>query len=131
MSGTDSSQGGLTRRGFLKTTGVAAGALATAGIASQLSGLSPDRALAAESGEDSGSARKKIPTTCMGNCHGFACPRPGGGYFGCVHGGVVVLGRLERAACGGCTCRVLVGREGPGGAVGARPCCQAAKGERL
>ena len=74
MSGTDSSQGGLTRRGFLKTTGVAAGALATAGIASQLSGLSPDRALAAESGEDSGSARKKIPTTCMGNCHGFACP---------------------------------------------------------
>ena len=57
--------------------------------------------------------------------------RPGGGYFGCVHGGVVVLGRLERAACGGCTCRVLVGREGPGGAVGARPCCQAAKGERL
>ncbi|RDB63966.1 dehydrogenase [Gordonibacter sp. 28C] len=74
MSGTDSSQGGLTRRSFLKTTGVVTGAVAASGICSSLAALSPDRAFGAEDGGNSGSARKKVPTTCMGNCHGFACP---------------------------------------------------------
>ena len=57
--------------------------------------------------------------------------RPGGGYFGCVHGGVVVLGRLEQC----CLWRLHLPRSG--GSRGARrrrwreALLSAAKGERL
>lgn len=67
MSETKAASGGLTRRSFLKTTGVAAGALAVSGA---LVGCSGQDAAVSQSGGE----RIKVPTTCKGNCHGFACP---------------------------------------------------------
>lgn len=67
MSETKAASGGLTRRSFLKTTGAVAGALAVSGA---LVGCSEQDAAVGQSGSE----RIKVPTTCMGNCHGFACP---------------------------------------------------------
>lgn len=68
MSGTNSPQGGLTRRSFLKTTGLAVGVATISG------GLLAGCTATSEDTLPSNSERVKFPTTCMGNCHGFACP---------------------------------------------------------
>lgn len=64
MSGTKSSQGGLTRRSFLKTTAAVAGATALAGGAS-LTALADDVASA-------DSEERVFSSVCRGNCGG-AC----------------------------------------------------------
>ncbi|MDO5024679.1 molybdopterin-containing oxidoreductase family protein [Slackia piriformis] len=64
MSGLKSSHGGLTRRSFLKTTGVVAGAAAIGAGASSLSSLSvKDAAFAAEQSEET-----VVTTSCRSNC---------------------------------------------------------------
>lgn len=67
MSGTNSPQGGLTRRSFLKTTGVAAGAAALAGSANLTALAAEDIAEQAATGE------QKFQGACRGNCMG-GCP---------------------------------------------------------
>lgn len=70
MSTTKSSQGGLTRRSFLKSTGVAAGAVAAIGASG--SGLA---ALAAEDAETlAAEERHVLVSGCRGNC-GSRCPQ--------------------------------------------------------
>ncbi|WP_139651722.1 molybdopterin-containing oxidoreductase family protein [Raoultibacter phocaeensis] len=66
MSGANSPQGGLTRRSFLKTTGVVAGAAAVLG-----GSASTFAAVAAES-PDQVNVEKKV-TYCRGNCGANMC----------------------------------------------------------
>lgn len=66
MSGTNSSQGGLTRRSFLKTTAAVAGATALAGGASLT-------ALADEESAGEASEEQSYRSACRGNC-GSRCP---------------------------------------------------------
>lgn len=65
MSGTNSPQGGLTRRSFLKTTGVAAGAAALAGGANLTALAAEDVAAQNASGE------QVFRGNCRPNCFGF------------------------------------------------------------
>lgn len=66
MSGTNGSQGGLTRRSFLKTTGAVAGAAAIAGVATPaLTALAED----ANSGS-ANSGDEIFAGVCRGNCTG-------------------------------------------------------------
>lgn len=62
MSGTNGPQGGLTRRSFLKTTGVAAGAAALAGSANLTALAAEDIAEQAATGE------QVFHSACRGNC---------------------------------------------------------------
>ncbi|WP_172136336.1 molybdopterin-dependent oxidoreductase [Adlercreutzia sp. ZJ473] len=63
MTGTNSSQGGLTRRSFLKTTGAVAGAVTLAGAEVSLAGLAPTEAHAEETVEE-----QVVRSACRGNC---------------------------------------------------------------
>lgn len=64
MSKAQQAHGGITRRGFLKTTGALAGAAAVGGAAAGLSSLEPKgKAFAEESSEE-----KVVTTICRSNC---------------------------------------------------------------
>lgn len=70
MSGTKSPHAGLTRRSFLKTTGVVAGAAAIAGVAT------PSLQALAEDGKNGEAAEDKVVYNwCGGNCGGMMCCR--------------------------------------------------------
>ena len=68
MSETKSPHAGLTRRSFLKTTGVVAGAAA---FSSAALGCAPQD----DDNTSSDSSEYEVySTTCISNCHGMACP---------------------------------------------------------
>lgn len=67
MSETTSSQGGLTRRSFLKTTGAVAGAAAVAGVAT------PALSALAEGDASENLEEQVFSAACRGNCMG-GCP---------------------------------------------------------
>lgn len=75
MSGTNGSQGGLTRRSFLKTTGAVAGVAAVAGIASPASALAEDTAAQTSAGEQLFNCACR--SNCMGACNFNAHVRDG------------------------------------------------------
>lgn len=67
MSGMKSSQGGLTRRSFLKTTGALAGAAVVAGaVTPSLQAYADEYA----SGQQAGEGEQLFCGTCRGNCFG-------------------------------------------------------------
>ncbi|WP_139652121.1 molybdopterin-containing oxidoreductase family protein [Raoultibacter phocaeensis] len=72
MSGTNSSQGGLTRRSFLKTTGAVAGAAGVVGVSSMLSSVAVTEAHA--EGAAAVDGEQVFRTSCRGNC-GSRCPQ--------------------------------------------------------
>lgn len=71
MSETKGLNQGLTRRNFLKTTGVVAGATAIAGSGVALSGLSVENAMADDSKNTA--TEQQFRSACRGNC-GSRCP---------------------------------------------------------
>lgn len=72
MSETKSPHAGLTRRGFLKTTGAAAGVAAVAGTGVALTDLAPVSAYAEGAAAIEG--EQVFRTSCRGNC-GSRCPQ--------------------------------------------------------
>lgn len=72
MSGTKSPHAGLTRRSFLKTTGVVAGAAAISGLATPSL-----QALAEDTGASAAREDQVFYSTCGGNCGGPTCRMKG------------------------------------------------------